>query len=108
MLAREEQLLATGKITVLFKKFALPGIIGLLFIGLQPMIDGAVLGNYVCADALASVSVFVPVYTFMSALAVVIGVWGRLLSVCLWGIKTTNVLIRLLQQHFVFCPFLLL
>lgn len=73
-LTKEEQLLATGKIPALFRKFAIPGVIGLLFIGLQPMIDGAVLGNYVGTEALASISIFVPIYTFMTALAVVVGV----------------------------------
>ena len=38
-LTKEEQLLATGRISALFKKFAVPGVVGLLFIGLQPMID---------------------------------------------------------------------
>lgn len=42
-LTKEEQFLATGRITALFGKFAIPGVVGLLFIGLQPMIDGAVL-----------------------------------------------------------------
>lgn len=73
-LTKEEQLLATGKIPALFRKFAIPGVIGLLFIGLQPMIDGTVLGNYVGTEALASISIFVPIYTFMTALAVVVGV----------------------------------
>ena len=74
-LTKEEQLLATGRIGVLFRKFAIPGVVGLLFIGLQPMIDGAVLGNFVGTEALASISIFVPIYTFMSALAVVVGVY---------------------------------
>lgn len=73
-LTKEEQLLATGRITALFRKFAIPGVVGLLFIGLQPMIDGAVLGNFVGTEALASINIFVPIYTFMSALAVVVGV----------------------------------
>lgn len=73
-LTKEEQLLATGNIPALFRKFALPGVVGLLFVGLQPMIDGAVLGNYVGTEALASISIFVPIYTFMTALAVVVGV----------------------------------
>lgn len=73
-LTKEEQLLATGRITALFRKFAIPGVVGLLFIGLQPIIDGAVLGNFVGTEALASINIFVPIYTFMSALAVVVGV----------------------------------
>lgn len=73
-LTKEEQLLATGNIGYLFRKFAIPGIIGLLFIGLQPMVDGAVLGNFVGSEALAGVNLFMPVYTFMSASAVIVGI----------------------------------
>lgn len=73
-LSREEQLLATGKIGSLFLKFGIPGVLGLLFIGFQPMVDGLFLVNYVGPDALAGVNLFVPIYTFASALAVVVGI----------------------------------
>ncbi len=72
--SKEEQLLASGKISTLFLKFGIPGVIGLLFIGFQPMVDGIFLVNHVSPDALAGVNLFVPVYTFVSALAVVVGI----------------------------------
>ena len=74
MKSREEVLLATGRIGYLFRKFGIPGIVGLLFIGFQPIVDGLFLGNFVGAEALAGVNLFMPIYTFMSASAVVAGI----------------------------------
>lgn len=72
--SKEEKMLAEGNIQHLFLKFGIPGVLGLLFIGFQPMVDGIFLINYVGADALAGVNLFIPVYTFVSALAVVVGI----------------------------------
>lgn len=73
-LSKAERELNTEAISRLFRKFAIPSVIGLLFLGLQTIIDGIVLGNYVGANALASVSLVLPSYTFMIAVAVVVGV----------------------------------
>lgn len=69
-----EKELATGSIGKLFRKFAIPSVIGLLFVGLQTVIDGIVLGNYVGANALASVSLILPCYNFMASVAIVVGI----------------------------------
>lgn len=73
-LSAAELRLRDGAIAPLFRKYAIPGVITLLFIGLQTIIDGVVLGNFVGADALASVSLILPCYSFMAAIAIVIGV----------------------------------
>lgn len=73
-LSSAELRLRDGAIAPLFRKYAIPGVIALLFIGLQTVIDGIVLGNFVGANALASVSLILPCYSFMSALAIVIGI----------------------------------
>lgn len=69
-----EQLLLEGKISYLFWKFALPGVAGLLFLGLQSVVDGIVLGHFVGANALASVNLILPCYSLITAFAIVIGV----------------------------------
>lgn len=66
--------LRDGAIGPLFRKYAIPGVVTLLFVGLQTIIDGVVLGNFVGANALASVSLVLPCYSFMAALAIVMGV----------------------------------
>lgn len=74
VLSKSERELREGNIAVLFRRFAIPGVVGLLFLGLQTIIDGVILGNYVGANALASVSLVLPCYSFMAAVAIVIGV----------------------------------
>ncbi len=71
---KEEKELATKNIGFLFRKYAIPGVIGLMFVGIQTMIDGVVLGNYVGANALAGVNLIMPAYTLMTAFAVIIGI----------------------------------
>lgn len=73
-LSKEEKALAEGKIPGLFAKYAIPGVIGLLFIGLQAVIDGIVVGNFIGPNALASVSLIMPCYSFMAAAAIVVSV----------------------------------
>lgn len=73
-LSEAERELATERISLLFRRFAIPSVVSLVFLGLQTIIDGVVLGNVVGANALASVSLMLPCYSFMAAIAIVIGV----------------------------------
>lgn len=72
--SKEEKALAQDKIPKIFAKYAIPGVVGLLFIGLLAVIDGIVVGNFVGADALASVSLVMPCYNFMAAVAIVVSI----------------------------------
>lgn len=74
-----EKLLLTGEIPRLFMKYALPGVAGLLFLGIQSVIDGIVLGRFVGANALASVNLVLPCYSLISAFAIVMGIGGQTL-----------------------------
>ena len=74
-----EKLLLTGEIPRLFFKYALPGVVGLLFLGIQSVIDGIVLGRFVGANALASVNLVLPCYSLISAFAIVMGIGGQTL-----------------------------
>lgn len=74
VISAAELQLRDGAIGPLFRKYAIPGVVTLLFVGLQTIIDGIVLGNFVGANALASVSLVLPCYSFMAALAIVMGV----------------------------------
>ena len=74
-----EKLLLTGEIPRLFMKYALPGVAGLLFLGIQSVIDGIVLGRFVGAHALASVNLVLPCYSLISAFAIVMGIGGQTL-----------------------------
>lgn len=72
-----ERLLSTGKMGPLIAKYAVPGAVGLVFFSLQSIVDGIIVGNMVGADALAGVSLVVPAYTILTAVAIIIGVGSQ-------------------------------
>lgn len=73
-MSREEIKMATGKIPGLFVKFALPGICGILFVSLQMLVDGLLLGRFVGASAMASVNITLPIFTIFWAISVAVSV----------------------------------
>ena len=74
---QHEQDLVHLPIPTLFKRFAIPCVIGMLSIGIQSIIDGLVVGNFLGPNALAGVSLILPLYSFIAALAVVIGIGSQ-------------------------------
>ncbi|MGL4852264.1 MAG: MATE family efflux transporter [Phocaeicola sp.] len=70
----QEREFATASVGYLFRKYAVAGALGLMFVGMQTMIDGAFLGNYVGPNALAAVNLVMPIYTIITAIAIVIGI----------------------------------
>lgn len=74
VLTKEEQEFSNGKTGQLFLKFAIPGVMGLLFAGIQTIIDGIIVGNFVNANALAGINIVLPIYTLITALAIVTGI----------------------------------
>lgn len=77
--SKHEMELANSPISSLFKKFAIPGVIGMLSVGVQSIVDGLIVGNCLGPNALASVSLILPLYSFVAALAIVIGVGSQTL-----------------------------
>ncbi len=55
-----ENILGTEKISKLFIKFSLPAIIAMVINGMQTIIDGIFLGNFVGSNAMASVNLVQP------------------------------------------------
>lgn len=56
----QENILGTEKISKLFVKFSLPAIMAMVINGMQTIIDGIFLGNFVGSNAMASVSLVQP------------------------------------------------
>lgn len=73
-LSRSELQLARGRIRPMFLRYAMPGVIAMLFMALQAMVDGWIIGRLICADALAAVNIAMPTYVVVTAFAVIIGV----------------------------------
>ncbi len=69
-----ENILGKENITILFLKYSIPTIAAMLFLGLNTIVDGLFVGNYVGASALASVNIAMPFISIMLALSVVVGI----------------------------------
>lgn len=85
--SHNEKLLATANIRSLFVRYAVPGAISLVFVGLQSIIDGIVVGNYLGADALAAVNLVFPAYTILTSLSIIIGIGTNAQSSIGFGAK---------------------
>lgn len=97
-----EKRLRDGAIAPLFRKYAIPGVIALLFMGLQTVIDGIILGNFVGANALASVSLILPCYSLMSAIAIVIGIGCQTIISISLGQRNKREASNALRSAFIF------
>lgn len=72
-----EKLLATGKVGPLIARYAIPGAVGLVFFSLQSIVDGIIVGNFIGADALASVSLITPASTILTSIALIVGIGSQ-------------------------------
>lgn len=73
-ISRSELQLARGRIRPMFLRYAMPGVVSMLFVALQAMVDGWIVGRLISADALAAVNITMPAYAIVTAIAIVIGV----------------------------------
>ena len=73
-MSRAELQLSRGRLRPLFFRYAVPGVISMLFLALQSIADGLIVGRMISATALAAVNIVTPVYALVTAVAVVIGV----------------------------------
>lgn len=81
--SRGEKELATGNIPKLFVKFAIPGMLALFMLSAQIFIDGVLVGNFVGANAMASINLVIPIYGLLIAFAIVMCVGCQ----CIIGMK---------------------
>lgn len=72
--SRSELMLARGRIRPLFIHYAAPGVVAMLFLAFQSIVDGLIVGRLIGANALAAVNIVAPTYALMSAIALIIGV----------------------------------
>lgn len=79
IIVKEKRALANDSIPSLFKRYAIPGVIGMLAVGIQSVVDGLIVGNFLGAEALAGVSLVLPLYSFIAAFAIIIGVGSQTL-----------------------------
>lgn len=73
-MSRAELQLSRGKMQPLFFRYAVPGVVAMLFLAMQSIVDGIIVGRLINATALAAVNIATPVYALVTAVAVIIGV----------------------------------
>ena len=81
--SRGEKELATGSIPHLFVKFVIPGMLALFLLSAQIFVDGILVGNFVGANAMASINLVIPIYGLLIAFAIVVCVGCQ----CMIGMK---------------------
>jgi putative MATE family efflux protein len=69
-----DSILGKENIHTLFLKYSIPAVLGMLFVGINTIVDGFFVGNYIGDNALASVNIAVPFFSLMIALSVIIGI----------------------------------
>ena len=74
-----ELALANDSIPSLIRRFAIPSVIGMISIGIQSIIDGLIVGNFLGANALAGVSLIIPLYSLVASVAIIIGIGSQTL-----------------------------
>lgn len=72
----QDNTLGTEKISKLFIKFSIPAILSLTIAGVQTMVDGIFLGNFVGTNAMASVNIAAPFMQLMIGINLIIGIGG--------------------------------
>lgn len=66
-------MLARARIRPLFIRYAAPGVVAMLFLAFQSIVDGLIVGRLIGANALAAVNIVAPTYTLASAIVLIIG-----------------------------------
>lgn len=66
----------TGAVLPTFFYYAVPSMVGLVALTTTSLVDGIFVGNYVGAQALASVTLLVPLLTVLNALALMFAIGG--------------------------------
>lgn len=73
-ISENELQLSRGRLQSLFLRYALPGVGAMLFLAMQSIADGLIVGRLIGATALAAVNIVIPIYTLVTAVALMIGV----------------------------------
>lgn len=74
---RNHKILTEYPIGKVIRHYALPSVMGLLFYGLQNVIDGIIVGRFIGTDALAGMNLIMPLYSAIAVIAIMTGVGSQ-------------------------------
>lgn len=86
----DNELMVNGSMRSVLLKYAVPSIVTLVFFGIQNIIDGIIVGNYVGSDALGGVNIILPFYSFLMVIAMIIGIGSQTLVSMAIGEQNTQ------------------
>ncbi len=58
----------------LFRKYALPSVVTMIFFGLQSVVDGYIAGNYISEYALGGTNIVAPLFSLLMVLSLTVGI----------------------------------
>ncbi len=73
----QQNRLEQEKITTLFLKYTIPSVAGMVFLGINTIIDGFFVGHYIGVEGLAAVTLAMPFLSISIAVGVVIGIGAQ-------------------------------
>ncbi len=76
-ITKEENILAIESISKLMVKYCLPAVLAMIIIGIQGMIDGMFVGNFIGPNALASVNIAMPFMQIIIGVSMVISIGSQ-------------------------------
>ncbi len=74
-----KHLLEHAAVSRVFLKYALPSVVTMVFLGIQSLVDGIIVGNHLGPDALGGVNIILPFFSFISVLALILGIGSQTL-----------------------------
>lgn len=78
--SRDKVDFGSGKIGKLFRKMFFPTLVGMLFMSLQTIIDGILVGRGVGAEGIAAVNIVAPVWTVVTGLGLMFGIGASVIA----------------------------
>lgn len=99
MQADVELKIVQEQIPRLFRRYAIPGIVAMLFMAIQTIADGLIVGRLISANALAAVNIISPIYTLVTLLPFWFGLDGIWISTPVAELITVIVALFLLKNR---------
>lgn len=73
----DDNILLSGKLHSVFVKFTWPAVVAMLISGIQGMIDGIFVGNFIGSNAMASVNIAIPYLQSIIGLSMVVSIGSQ-------------------------------
>lgn len=73
----QDSILLTERLVKVFVKFTIPAVVAMLLSGIQGMVDGIFVGNYIGSNAMASVNIAIPYLQSIIGMSMVVSIGSQ-------------------------------